>query len=227
MGPNRPAIDFTKSIDSANVDIQRMTYYELNSRANQMGRHLLSQSLLPDELVCICMEKCVDLYVSVLASSKVGVGYLPVTPDTPSERLQHILREANVKIVMAQSSSRPLLNSFPDVRVVYVDEVNFNAILNENIPLRSSPDNIAYCVFTSGSTGKPKGVLVTQGNLLSNLDVLEDLYPATRESRLCRPVPRHLMSRSSKSSSRGELVAASAQQSKTYCFEISRIQFGY
>jgi amino acid adenylation domain-containing protein len=182
--PDRPAIQFAKSIDGANFESQVATYSQLNSRANQIGHNLLSQGVLPDELVCICIEKSVDLYASILATAKVGTGYLPVTPDIPSERLRYILREAGVKIILAQSQSRPLLKSFYDVVIAYVDEIKFSELPFDNISPRSTPDNISYCVFTSGSTGIPKGVLVTQGNLLSNLDVLEDLYPATKETRL-------------------------------------------
>jgi amino acid adenylation domain-containing protein len=182
--PDRLAIEFATTIDSTNSEFQRVTYSELNSLANQMGHHLLSRGLLQDELACICMEKCVDLYVSILASAKVGAGYLPVTPDIPAERLQHILRKAKVKVILAQSSSQALFKSFPGVGVIYVDQFKFSTTSSDNIRPRSSPENVSYCVFTSGSTGTPKGVLVTQGNLLSNLDVLEDLYPATKEMKL-------------------------------------------
>ncbi|CZR63261.1 related to non-ribosomal peptide synthetase [Phialocephala subalpina] len=181
--PDRPAIDFARSIDGEAMATDRVSYFQLNSRSNQMGSYLSEQNVLPDELVCICMEKCNDLYVSILATAKIGAGYLPLTPDVPPERLEHILREANVKVVMAQSVSRPIFKSLQSVKVVYVDEVKFGRFSAENIPSRSSPNNVSYCVFTSGSTGTPKGVLVTQGNLLSNLDVLQELYPTSSHSR--------------------------------------------
>ena len=181
--PGRTAIEFAKAIDDEKLEIHRMSYSELNSRANQMGNYLLEQNVLPDELVCICLEKSTDLYTSILATAKIGAGYLPATPDIPSERLEHILREANVKVLMAETASRPLLKTLQGVAVIYIDEISFMDYPSSNIPRQSSPDNIAYCVFTSGSTGTPKGVLVTQGNLLSNLDVLQDLYPVSRESR--------------------------------------------
>ncbi|KAF4634118.1 hypothetical protein G7Y89_g3992 [Cudoniella acicularis] len=181
--PNRPAIDFAKSIDGDSCDLQRMSYAELNSRANQMGYLLLSFNTFPDELVCICMEKSHDLYLSILATAKVGSGYLPLTPDVPSERLRYILREANVKVVMTHSSLRSLFKPIMGIQVIYTDEVDFSIFSTQNIPPRSVAENLSYCVFTSGSTGTPKGVLVTQGNILSNLDVLEDLYPATKDSR--------------------------------------------
>ncbi|PMD18981.1 hypothetical protein NA56DRAFT_603525 [Hyaloscypha hepaticicola] len=181
--PDRIAIEFANGIDNDKVDFDRMSYSELNSRANQMGHFLLEQNILPDELVCICLEKSTNLYASILATAKIGAGYLPVTPDIPSERLKHILREAQVKVLMAETSSRPLLKSLQGLTIVYIDQIRFEEFSTKNIFFRSSPENIAYSVFTSGSTGAPKGILVTQGNLLSNLDVLEDLYPASKESR--------------------------------------------
>ena len=182
--PGRPAIDFATSIDGETVQLQRISYLELNTRSNQIGQRLLQEGVLPDELVCICMEKSVDLYTSILATSKAGVGYLPVTPDIPLERLQYILEETNVKFIMAHSSSRSNFKALDATRIIYVDDTNFFASSSENIPSRYSSESLAYSVFTSGSTGAPKGVLVTQGNLTSNLAVLEELYPATKHSRL-------------------------------------------
>ncbi|KAL2070809.1 hypothetical protein VTL71DRAFT_13835 [Oculimacula yallundae] len=182
--PDRPAIEFATSIDEETIDVDRITYSELNSYSNQIGSYLLQKhSVLPDELVCICMEKSIDLYASILATAKIGAGYLPLTPDVPHDRLQHILQEANIRIVMARASSRPLLKLFRTIRVFYIDEVSLSSYSVRNIPSRSTPDMVSYCVFTSGSTGTPKGVLVTQGNLLSNLDVLQDLYPTNKNSR--------------------------------------------
>lgn len=181
--PERTAIEFAKVIENDNLDTHRMSYSELNSRANQMGHYLLEQNVRPDELLCICLEKSADLYTSILAIAKIGAGYLPITPDIPSGRLEHILREAKVKVLMAETVSRPLLKSLQGLTIIYIDEVKFMGFPSRNISLRSPPENLAYCVFTSGSTGAPKGVLVTQGNLLSNLDVLEDLYPTSKESR--------------------------------------------
>ncbi|KAK0120738.1 hypothetical protein ONS96_010939 [Cadophora gregata f. sp. sojae] len=182
--PERRAIDFATSIENETIIVESISYFELNSYSNQIGNCLLEEyGVLPDELVCICMEKSIDLYASVLATAKLGSGYLPLTPDVPHDRLEHILREAKVRVVVARSSSRPLFRLFKSIKVLYIDEVHLSSFAVSNIPSRSSSDMISYCVFTSGSTGTPKGVLVTQGNLLSNLDVLEELYPTAKDSR--------------------------------------------
>jgi amino acid adenylation domain-containing protein len=184
--PNRHAIDFAIAINSGDEAITNITYSVLNATANQRADYLISSAvgIQPDHLVCICMEKSVELYTFILATAKVGAGYLPLTPDTPEERVEYVLQEAKIEVVLTQSNMRHLFKYLPTIKVVCVDEVNFSEFSEQNVPPRSRPEHISYCIFTSGSTGNPKGVLVTQGNLLSNLDVLEDLYPTGHNVRL-------------------------------------------
>ncbi|TGO63093.1 hypothetical protein BCON_0015g00220 [Botryotinia convoluta] len=182
--PDRPAIAFASRIEYDSSDIQHLSYGTLNSRANQLGHYLSNHGVLPNDIVCICLEKSHNFYASVLAITKLGAGYLPVTPDIPYNRLHHILSEAKVKVLIGHSSSRKLLEQFTEQKIVHIDEVDLDQQPTKNLASSFEPENISYCVFTSGSTGTPKGVLVTQGNLLSNLDVLAEIYPATSESRL-------------------------------------------
>ena len=182
--PDRIAVCFASSINGEESNKEHVTYSELNSRANQMSNYLQSLNVLPDDLVCIFMEKCIDIYVSILAVAKSGAGYLPATPDTPLERLRHILKQSKVNLIVTQTASRLFLKPFENVKIVYIDEINFTIIPNRNPAPNFSPNNVSYCIYTSGSTGTPKGVLVTQGNLLSNLEVLEELYPTVSNPRL-------------------------------------------
>ncbi|QSZ28506.1 hypothetical protein DSL72_003003 [Monilinia vaccinii-corymbosi] len=182
--PDRSAIAFASKIDDGNSVVQYLSYGALNNRANQLGHYLSYHGVLQDDIICICLEKSHDFYASILATAKVGAGYLPVTPDTPRDRLQHILHEANVKILIGSSVSRPILENFAEQDIIYIDEIDLSHQSTENFTSIFKPEHISYCVFTSGSTGTPKGVLVTQGNLLSNLDVLVEIYPASRDSKL-------------------------------------------
>ncbi|KAH8596027.1 hypothetical protein B0O99DRAFT_686077 [Bisporella sp. PMI_857] len=182
--PTRPAISFAHSIDGHLARIQTISYSELNCKANQLSYHLGSFSVLPNELVCIFMEKSIDLYISILATTKIGAGYIPVTPDTAVDRLHHIVQESKPKVIIAHTLSRPHLKSFHNFRIIYIDEVDLGNLSHLNLAPKFDSDNISYCVYTSGSTGTPKGVMVTQGNLLSNLEALEELYPIVEYPRL-------------------------------------------
>ncbi|KAL0265124.1 NRPS protein [Diplodia seriata] len=182
--PNAAAVAFSSNIDEVGIQTQTLTYRELNSRANQLSSLLLSQDVKPDDLVCICMEKSIDLYVSILAVLKVGAGYVPITPETPLERVRFIFDEAKIRTCLTTSDCLADIRSLGDRNVLDVDQVKLGdfSIENPNVPYDGS--RVAYGVFTSGSTGTPKGVLVTQDNLVSNLKVLSDIYPCPEGSRL-------------------------------------------
>jgi amino acid adenylation domain-containing protein len=180
--PDRCAVIFNPSVGS--TVFEELTYRELNSEANRLS-HLLRSHLEPTvELVCICMEKSLKLYVAILAVLKTGRGYLPITPTTPVERIKTILKEANITLCLVDSHVSSTLNLNEHCKTMDVTEAITNEIPDDNIPVAYDGSRTAYAVFTSGSTGTPKGVLVTQQNLLSNLKVLSELYPTSTGARL-------------------------------------------
>lgn len=101
--PHLTALEFTRAIGEGFVDAERISYSSLNNKANQLAHHLLKQNVLPDDLICICMDKSVDLYIGILAIIKTGAGYLPITPETPVKRRDTILTESKVKICLSRS----------------------------------------------------------------------------------------------------------------------------
>ena len=183
--PDRSAIAFAKSLRRDGPYLEVFTYAELNTRANQIGHCLVNLGCQANELVCICLEKGIDLYSSILATIKVGAAYLPLTPEVPVDRLYTTLQEAGIKIVVTSTVLRNMFEVQKQLTVIYVDELALTKYSSQNIRSSStSLDDLAYCIFTSGSTGKPKGVMVTRRNLLSNLTVLEELYPTSNDTRL-------------------------------------------
>jgi ferricrocin synthase len=196
--PTKTALEFAQSITGLDVKVDRLSYRSLNEQANQVAHYLLRQGLSPDELVCICLEKSVNLYVGILGIIKAGAGYLPLTPQTPATRRNHILAESRVKIAISNSFSLDIaeksdgkcrsddLNAAfpPSIAVLYMDKIDLLSMPVSNPRCGYQPSNLAYAVFTSGTSGIPKGVLVTQANLLSNLLVLSKIYPVSKDSRI-------------------------------------------
>jgi amino acid adenylation domain-containing protein len=161
-----------------------LTYSSLNQRANQLARVLAKHGVGQNHLVCIMMEKSVDLYVAILAVLKLGSGYLPLVPDTPVERVNTILKDAQVMVCVSDSNtSHSLQQVFPGP-IIDLEAADLSVFPAHNLNTPYNGSHIAYAVFTSGSTGTPKGVLVTQKNLMSNLKFLAGLYPASKESRM-------------------------------------------
>ena len=141
---------------------QQLTYRELNCRANRLGHYLKNMGIGPEVLVGVCLDRGIDMVVGLLGILKAGGAYVPLDPAYPRERLDFILKDAKVEVVLTTTA---LLGGLPElqVRVVCVDAES-DTISQEseaNLVREETPDNLAYVIYTSGSTGRPKGVLVT------------------------------------------------------------------
>lgn len=182
--PEKEAIIFGHVSNGALRLKNSMTYSSLNTRANQLARLLSETGVGQDQLICIMMEKSIDLYVAILAVLKLGSGYLPLVPDAPVERVKTILHDAGVVLCITDSTGiYPLKRSY-DGKIIDLSSTVLSTYSEDNVNTPYNGSHIAYAVFTSGSTGTPKGVLVTQKNLLSNLRFLSGLYPASPDSRM-------------------------------------------
>jgi amino acid adenylation domain-containing protein len=182
--PNRLAIVFGHLLDGAMIIKDSMTYGTLNSRANQLARVLAQHGIGQDQLIGVIMEKSVKLYVSILAILKLGCGYLPLVPETPLERIKTIMDDAQVKICISETSVSARLRGDLSIRILESDVIELQDYCDGNLDRPYYGHHLAYAVFTSGSTGTPKGVLVTQNNLMSNLEYLSTIYPYSVNSRL-------------------------------------------
>ena len=182
--PTAPALVFANSTDGSEAHPEILTYTELNARANRLANFLQTLNAAPDELICICMEKCVDLYVAILATIKVGSGYLPLVPETPFSRVRSILDQAKIKVCLCDCVSAHLFAGIPDVVAVDVTGLDLGHVGGKTPSTQFCGSHVAYTVFTSGSTGEPKGVAVTMDNLLGNLQALAELYQVKSGDRL-------------------------------------------
>jgi amino acid adenylation domain-containing protein len=182
--PNDTALIFAKTVDDVSKPFETLTYQQLNERANRLGRFLTENVNVASELICICMEKSLDLYVAILAVLKTGRGYLPITPSTPRERIQTIMKKASTLVCLSHSQTSAGLGLYEFCSVINLDTADTSSTAEHDLNIAYKGSNIAYAVFTSGSTGTPKGVLVTQQNLLSNLESLSRIYPISAGGRL-------------------------------------------
>lgn len=180
--PSRPAVSFWHVVDGLLQIKATATYEALNTRANQMA-HILSEYITQeDQLIAVIMEKSVDLYVSILAVLKLGCGYLPLVPETPRERIQTILDDAQISVCITSSAISVSLPQNSPFKIIEVDLIDLSTRSATNLDVPYNGSHLAYAVYTSGSTGTPKGVLVTQDNLMSNLQYLSEVYPYSKES---------------------------------------------
>jgi len=148
-----------------NFGEERLSYRELNDRANQLAHYLISQNLRPESRIGVCLERSPELIVSLLAILKVGGAYVPLDPGYPVARLAFMMEDAEVGTLITQKSLRHHFTNSTD-GIVCVDELDLSNEPRLNPTCAVNGNSLAYVMYTSGSTGKPKGVAVTHRNIV-------------------------------------------------------------
>ena len=142
----------------------RLTYRELNQRANHLAYHLQALGIGPDVLVGLFVEPSLDMIIGMLAILKAGGAYLPLDIASPQERLAFMLQDGHVSVLLTQQHLRPQLPQH-DYLVICLD-TDWETITDqcdENPVSATTADNLIYVMYTSGSTGLPKGVAIPHG----------------------------------------------------------------
>lgn len=142
-----------------------LTYKELNVWADQLASVLAACGVAPEVPVGICMHRSESMIVSMLAVLKVGGAYLPLDPNEPNHRLDAILGDSNLRVVIGSPSTR---TRFAGKNIVFVDAASKQHDTREGTRGKANLGNLAYIIYTSGSTGRPKGVQIEHYGL-SNL----------------------------------------------------------
>ena len=149
------------------MDGLNLTYSELNAKANQLAHYLRANSVKANDLVGICLERSLDMVVSILAVLKAGGAYVPLDPTNPEERISFILDDANVALLITEAT---VVDTVPEgeFTAVILDQIGAELASQpvENPAPVSGLDDRAYVIYTSGTTGKPKGVLIPHSNVI-------------------------------------------------------------
>ena len=147
---------------------QRMTYAELNERANRLAHLLRRRGAGPEVLVGICLDRSVDLVVGILAILKSGAAYVPLDPQYPEQRLALILEDSEVPVLLTDEAQRGKFPpAQPGVEVLVIEDLSHELARQPVGDPQSGAgtENLAYVIYTSGSTGRPKGVLIDHMNV--------------------------------------------------------------
>jgi amino acid adenylation domain-containing protein len=165
--PDAPAVVFGE---------RRLTFAELNERANRIAWRLRERGVAPGTLVGVLMEKSLDLVPAVLAVAKAGGAYVPLDPSYPPERLEFMISDAGPAVLLTHHRHRDLLAQAAGAALALDEPGVLEGSSPENPPTTAGPDDLAYVIYTSGSTGQPKGARIANASLVSAYFAYERAY---------------------------------------------------
>ncbi|MED1799206.1 tyrocidine non-ribosomal peptide synthetase TycA [Brevibacillus porteri] len=164
---------------------ERLTYQELNRKANQLARALIEKGIKTDSIVGVMMEKSIENVIAILAILKAGGAYVPIDIEYPRDRIQYILQDSQTKIVITQKN---VSNLVYDVGyrgpVVVIEEEQLDSRSDSNLHLPSKPTDMAYVIYTSGTTGKPKGTMLEHKGIANLQSFFQNTFGVTPADRI-------------------------------------------
>ncbi len=169
---------------------ESLTYRELLDRSGRLARHLLDLGVGRDALVGVAAERSPELLVGLLGVLRSGAAYVPLDPDYPAERLDFMLRDSGVRVLLTQKHLRDALPA-GDATVVELDP---GAAWHHGPDLSSAdraadPEAAAYMIYTSGSTGQPKGAVNTHRGIVNRLLWMQETFGLTPDDRVLQKTP--------------------------------------
>ena len=154
----------------------RLSYSELDSRANRLAHKLIELGVGPEVRVGVAMPRSEHLLVALLAVLKAGGAYVPLDPDYPAERVAYMLDDSRARVLLTEQAVAVTLTVPADTAVLMLDRIELWQYSQDAPATGVTPDNLAYVIYTSGSTGKPKGVAIAHRNVLALVDWSRSVY---------------------------------------------------
>lgn len=159
---------------------KKMTYKELNEKANSLAHELRENGVTNNTIVGIMQDRSFEMIIAILAVLKSGGSYIPIAPDYPNERIEYMLEDSKATILLTTNGNRIKT----DKKVI---DINLNGPLykknKENIKNISKPEDLSYLIYTSGSTGTPKGVMLKQKNLTNFYHAMKDTIEYLKDGK--------------------------------------------
>ncbi len=155
-----------KTPDNIAVEYEntKLTYKELNTKANELAVILQNKGVEADSIVGIMIDRSLDMIVGIMAILKAGGAYLPIDPEYPKDRIEYMLSDSNTKILLTQSNLTK--NVEFDGETIIIEDILCNTECI-NVKKINKATDLAYIIYTSGSTGKPKGVMIEHKSVVN------------------------------------------------------------
>jgi D-alanine--poly(phosphoribitol) ligase subunit 1 len=167
--------------------VPALTYAQLNDKVNQLAHVLRAQGVGPAHVVAMMVERSFAMIIGVLGIVKAGAAYLPVSPDNPPERIDYMLQDSGVRILLVHGKTAGRF-AFRGLTINLDDSDSYRGSTTNPIIL-NKPQDLAYVIYTSGSTGKPKGVMIEHRSLVNRLHWMQHAYPIDESDVVLQKTP--------------------------------------
>ncbi|MDU9405660.1 amino acid adenylation domain-containing protein, partial [Pseudomonas sp. zfem004] len=161
---------------------QSLTYGQLEQRANALATRLLAAGVGPETRVGVALERSVQMIVAFYAVMKTGAAYVPLDIDYPRERLDWIIEDSAMSVLITESRVSARLGDTAVALSIELDTATLPSAA-QAVVSSARPGNLAYLIYTSGSTGKPKGVAVSQGGIAMHCAAIAERYEMGSHTR--------------------------------------------
>lgn len=171
------------AIESADTFI---SYQQLNLQSNQLAQQLISLQIGKQSVVAICMQRCPEMILAILATLKTGAAYLPIDPDAPDDRIADILSQSGTTTILCMQAQRLQLTPY-NIQLITLN--NFHSQYPDSAPnITIAGQDTAYIIFTSGSTGTPKGVMLPHSALSLRINWIRESFNIQSSDRIAQTI---------------------------------------
>ena len=168
---------------------EQLTYAELNRRANQLAHHLRAHGVKTESRVGVMLERSLEMVISLFGILKAGAAYVPMDPEYPRDRLEFMLGDSEVEVLLTETRLSEGLEIPCQTICLDTEWERIAARSSENPEIALSGNNLAYMIYTSGSTGKPKGAMNTHAAIFNRLSWMQEAYRLTPADRVLQKTP--------------------------------------
>src|SRR5262245_1857325 len=167
--------------------VPSLTYEQVNDKVNQLAHALRAKGVGPGHVVAMMVERSFAMIIGVLGIVKAGGAYLPVSPDLPNDRIDYMLKDCGVRILLVHGRTAGGF-AFRGL-TINLDDLDSYRGSTANPAILNKPQDLAYVIYTSGSTGKPKGVMIEHRSLVNRLHWMQQAYPIDESDVILQKTP--------------------------------------